>query len=579
MVTLHKYKNLAFSIALFALLPAFSYAADFNIYPQAGTFGSKQEFEINLKIDSAGETVNAAQAKLKFSPNIIEVKSISKDGSIFNFWLQEPKLSNTDGTIEFIGGTPSGFSGSSLQVLKIIFTAKGVGQSDISFVDASITAADGSGTNVLSKSNGANLVISSVSSVPKPESAPILTPAPIIRKPTQAAGLPATPEVSISLYPNSANWYNFVSQFTPSWKLPSDISGLNTALNTNPNFTVPPVSEGLFESETFPAITKDGIYYFHIRFQNNKGWGPTAHYRIAVDSQPPVPFKIDVKTGLASDDPSPKLSFNVADSLSGIDRYEVVINSGKPIVINNPEYSFLPSPPGQYTARVRAYDKAGNSVEDRIQIEILPIEMPSVGFITKKMVLGSDILFDVKGSAIPDTSVIITIEDDDQLLVLQTESRVDVRGEWEFRLDRELRRGDYFVTVKAKDSRGALSLPTDPIKISYAEKAVISFFGLDITLSGLIIILVIASMAAAVWFYREALLHLARSQRESVIISRDLRNAFNIIKEDLDKIAVIVKKDASVDAKALELDVVSKKIKGTLNKIEEYSSKDIEKLR
>ncbi len=578
MIILNKYRHLAFSITLFAFLPALSYAADFNIYPQAGTFGAKQEFEVSIKIDSAGETINAAQAKLKFSPNIMEIKSISKDGSIFNFWLQEPKLSNTDGTIEFIGGTPSGFSGSSLQVLKIIFTAKGIGQSDISFIDASITAADGSGTNILSKSNGANLVISSVSSVPKPESAPIATPTPITRKPTQATGLPATPDVSISLYPNPANWYNFVSQFTPSWKLPSDISGLNTALNTNPNFTVPPVSEGLFESETFPAITKDGIYYFHIRFQNNKGWGPTAHYRIAVDSQPPVPFKIDVKTGLASDDPSPKLSFNVADSLSGIDRYEVVINSGKPIIINDSEYSFLPSPPGQYVTRVRAYDKAGNSVEDRVQIEILPIEMPSVSFVTKKIVLGSDMLFNIKGSAIPNASVVITIEDDNQSLVLQTESNVDVRGEWEFRLDRELRRGDYSVTVRAKDSRGALSLPTDPIQISYAEKAVISFFGLDITLSGLLIIFMIGGILAAGWFYRETFMHFAKSQRESVIINRDLKNTFDAVRKGLNKIADIIKKDVPIEVRELEFNAISKKVENTLDKTEEYLSKDIEKL-
>lgn len=579
MSILNKYEYLTLSILIFVFWPAFSYAADFNIYPKTGTFGAKQEFEINLKIDSASETINAAQAKIKFPANIIEVKSISKEGSIFNFWLGEPTFSNTDGIIEFIAGTTSGVSGSYLQVLKITFTTKGTGSSEISFIDSSITAADGSGTNVLAKANGANLTISSTSSVPKSESIPVPTPVPVIRKPVEATVLPAVPGISVSLYPNPASWYNFVSQFTPSWKLSPDISGLNTAFNTNPNFVVPPDSEGLFESKTFPAVDKDGIYYFHIRFQNSKGWGSTVHYRIAVDTQPPIPFKIDVKTGLASDEPSPKIVFNTADSLSGIDRYEIVVNSGKPVVINTSEYSLLTSPPGQYMVKVMAYDKAGNSIEDRIQIEILPIEMPSINSITKKIVLGSDNILEMKGSAIPDENVEITIEDSHKLLVLQTDSKVDAQGIWSFRLERELRRGDYFVTIRTKDSRGALSLPTNPAKVSYVEKAVISLFGLDITLKDLLIIVTIGGILAAGWFYRKTLLRLARSQRESVIISRDLSNAFDMVKGDLDKISGIVKKDGSSKIKILELNVISKKIKDTLDKVEKYSSEDIEKLR
>ncbi len=564
---------------VFVFWLSFSYAADFNISPQTGIFGAKQEFEINLKIDSAGETINAAQAKLKFPANVVEVKNISKDGSIFNFWLQEPKFSNADGTIEFIGGTPSGVSGSSLQVLKITFTAKGTGSSNISFVDASITAADGSGTNILSKSNGANFTISSVSVVPKSETISIPTPVPVTRKPTQASGLPVIPSVIVSLYPNPANWYNFVSQFSPSWKLSSDISGLNTAFNTNPNFVVPPSPEGLFESKTFPEISKDGIYYFHIRFKNNVGWGPTVHYRIAVDTQPPIPFKINVKSGLASDNPSPKLSFNTADSLSGIDRYEVVINSKEPVIINSPEYSLLPSPPGEYVIVVKAFDEAGNSVEDRVKIEILPIEMPSISSITKKVVLGSDEALAAKGSAIPNASVVVTIEDNKKLLVLQSESTTNAQGVWEFRFDRELRQGSYFVTVRAKDSRGALSFPTSPVKVSFVEKPVISLFGVDVTLKDLLAILTVVGIFIALWFYREKLLHLAKSQRESIIISRDIKNAFSIIKEDLDKIAGIAKKEAPVNARELESNAISKKIKDTLDKVENYSSKDIEKLR
>ena len=579
MVRLNKYWYLMFGVAVFVFWFTFGYAADFDIYPQTGTFGSEQEFEINLKIDSAGETINAAQAKLNFPANIIEIKNISKDGSIFNFWLGEPEFSNTDGTIEFIAGTTNGVSGSSLQVLKITFKAKGIGSSDISFIDSSITAADGSGTNILSKSNGASFIISSTSTIPKSENVPIPTPVPVTRKPAQATGLPTTPSVSIALYPNPANWYNFVSQFTPAWNLPPDVSGLNTAFNTNPNFVVPPDSEGLFEAKTLPAISEDGIYYFHTRFQNNKGWGSTIHYRIAVDTQPPIPFKIEVKTGLISDNPSPKLAFNTNDSLSGVDHYDITVNSEEAVVIRESEYSLLPRQPGEYVIRVRAFDKAGNSIEDVAKIEILPIETPQITSINKKIILGSDDSLRMKGLAILGTNTIITIEDQNEFLVLQEEVATNPQGEWEFRLDRELRRGDYFVTVKARDSRGALSLSTGPIKVSYVEKAVISLFGLDVTLRGLIIILVIAGVLATLWFWRKTLLHLTKSQRESVIISRDLKNAFDLVKKDVDKMVGTIKNDVSADEKELEVKVISKNIGDTLDKIEKYLSKDIEQLK
>lgn len=172
----------------------------------------------------------------------------------------------------------------------------------------------------------------------------------------------------------------------------------------------------------------------------------------------------------------------------------------------------------------------------------------------------------------------VKIEDKDKFLVLQNEVTTNKSGEWEFRLDRELRRGDYLVSVRAKDSRGALSLPTEPVKVKFVEKPVISLFGLDITLRGLTFILIIAVILGALYFWRKTLLRLARSQRESIIISRDLKNAFEAVKKDVDRMAGMVKNDLSLDEKKLEVKVISKKIGDTLDKIEKYLDKDIEML-
>ena len=580
-------------IIFIAVLLAFvvssnAYAADFKVSPSGGTFGIGKTFSVDLKINTFGESINAAQGKLQFDPNTLEVKSISKEGSIFNFWLQEPTFSNDTGVIEFIGGTPSGVSGSSLQVISIAFSAKALGTSDLVFINASITASDGSGTNISGNATGASFSVSSSGGgalpgvIAKPAPEPVPVPTQITRTPVQASGIPAKANIKIPLYPNPDGWYNLVSNFTASWDLPPDISELSTALNQNPNFDVPKKSEGLFDGKTFPALDKDGVYYLHVRFKNNVGWGPVSHYRIAIDTQPPLAFNIDVTTGVKSDNPSPKLVFNTGDALSGIDSFKIIIEGEEPIVqaaAATPEYILKPHPPGAYMIRVVAEDKAGNGIEARAQVEILPIAMPEITSINKKVIVGTDDRLIIKGTAIADANVVVSIEDKDKFLILQNEVATNKSGEWEFRLDKELRRGDYFVSIKAKDSRGASSFPTEPVKIKFVEKPVISIFGLDITLRDLIVILAVAVVLGALWFYRKTLLRLARSQRESVIISRDLKNAFDTVKKDVDRIAGMVKKDIPLDEKELEVNVMNKKIGDTLDKVEKYLDKDIEQLK
>jgi len=577
-----------FLTALLVLVVASNtYAADFKVSPSGGTFGIGKTFNVELKINTFGESINAAQGKLQFDPKVLEVKSISKEGSIFNFWLQEPAFSNETGTIEFIGGIPSGVSGSSLQAVSIIFSAKALGTSDFVFINASITASDGSGTNISGNAVGASFNVSSgrggalpgVVVKPAPEQVPI--PAQITRTPVQASGLPTKPNIKVQLYPKPDGWYNLVSNFTVSWDLPPDVSELNTALNQNPNFDVSKKSEGLFDSKTFPALNQDGVYYLHVRFKNNIGWGSVSHYRIAIDTQPPLSFNVDIPTGVKSDNPSPKLVFNTGDALSGIGSFKIIIEGEEPITQEGAtvsEYILKPHPPGVYMIRVIASDQAGNSIESRAQVEILPLDMPEITSITKKIIIGTDDRLVIKGTAIADANVVVNIEDKDKFLVLQNDVETNKSGEWEFRLDRELRRGDYFVTVKAKDSRGALSLPTSLVKVKFVEKPVISLFGLDITLKGLIVILVVAGVLAASWFYRKTLLRLARSQRESIIISRDIKNAFDIVKKDIDGMAGMLKNNRSIEEKELEVNIMSKKIVDTLDKIEKYISRDIEKL-
>lgn len=150
-------------IGLVAIFANTAQAATLFFTPDTGEFGLNKEIVVDLKIDSDGVGVNAGQATISFPKDMLEVKSVDKTDSAFNFWLEEPSFSNTDGVITFVGGTPYGISGASIKVLHITFLTKSAGIANITFVDSAVTASDGSGTNVLSKTNDAAFTVSPAS--------------------------------------------------------------------------------------------------------------------------------------------------------------------------------------------------------------------------------------------------------------------------------------------------------------------------------------------------------------------------------------------------------------------------------
>ena len=146
---MHKNQKLSLSALLTSLLFYFSAvlvsAATLSILPKTGELKVNQNFILEIKVNAGDDSFNTAQATVDFPPDLLEVKSIdsSPSGSAFSFWLEEPSFSNSDGKINFIGGTTNGISGSAILILKINFFAKAPGEAFIRLSDAAVTAADG----------------------------------------------------------------------------------------------------------------------------------------------------------------------------------------------------------------------------------------------------------------------------------------------------------------------------------------------------------------------------------------------------------------------------------------------------
>lgn len=548
-------------------------AASFSFALDKQSFSVGEDFTVYLHIDSQGVAINAAQGTIQYPSDVIEVRSIDKSVSVFNFWLQEPTEASDKKSISFTGGSTGGLSGASLDVVKMVFRVKGVGTGSINVNNGAITASDGSGTNVLVGSKGIDIV-SSGQGQPNTQvttTAQVIPPiVPITRVAVPSAKLPVKPDVVVGLYPDPNAWNNASAPFLVQWTLPADITAVATSVNKDPA-AQPTKSEGLFDNKTFPHLDT-GIWYLHVQFKNNIGWGPVAHYRIAIDTIPPLPFDILLSSGASSTDPQPFISFSTSDQPSGISEYNIQIGGADPISVTEESLKLPLQAPGKHIVRVIARDNAGNSTEAIEEVEIIPIEAPKIGFVSKAVYIGEG-GFEVRGSGVPEYSVEIYIKDAvSEGTVLSASVSVDDDGNWFSKIDEPLKKGKYFVEVISRDSRGAMSIPVRSYAVTVSAKPIVTFAGVGVTPGALFIIITILLVGgfAAGWFVN--LRTGEQRKRKIVIAKRDIVNVFNLIKKDI-ATALAVKDD-----KPHEVRHHLEKAEKDIEKMEKYLVEGVEEI-
>ncbi|MEK7077103.1 MAG: hypothetical protein AAB967_02630, partial [Patescibacteria group bacterium] len=76
-----------FSLALFAL-PRIGEAAMLQFSPVRGSVKINQDITVDVTINSEEQTINGVQATIVFPDDKLQVTSLKKDTSTFNFWLE-----------------------------------------------------------------------------------------------------------------------------------------------------------------------------------------------------------------------------------------------------------------------------------------------------------------------------------------------------------------------------------------------------------------------------------------------------------------------------------------------------------
>src|SRR3989338_603868 len=258
-----------FAFAFLAITPQFAHAASLYFSPSSGTHAVGTSFTVSVYVSSADQAMNAASGIITFPQDKLEVTALSKTGSIFGLWVQEPSFSNSAGTINFEGiALNPGFTGASGKLITVSFRVKAAGTAILNFSSGSALANDGKGTNILIGLGNAQFSLGGAVEIGAPESV----------TPVELTGVPQAPKISSPTHPDPNKWYA-ASSAKFNWNTPKDITAVRLLIGKIPQ-AIPAITY------TSPLNSKeitdlaDGIWYFSARLKNSAGWGGVSHFRL-----------------------------------------------------------------------------------------------------------------------------------------------------------------------------------------------------------------------------------------------------------------------------------------------------------
>lgn len=545
--------------------------------PSAGSYAVDQNFTVGVYVSSSDQAMNAADGVISFPKDMLEVTSLSKNGSIFNLWVQEPSSSNALGTVNFEGIILNpGFTGSAGKIITVNFRTKAAGNAHITFSSGSVLANDGKGTNILSSLGDALFSVNVPATGPQ---------APQATTPSEITGVPLAPKISSPTHPDPEKW---CADNDPEfeWSLPKGTKGVNILADKNPNTNPGIRSDGVFSSYTYEDVDDD-VWYFHVRLKNAAGWGGISHFRFQVDTKPPEPFSVKFSDGKETEDPRPTITVDHKDTLSGIIGHcDIKIDEGEWIPSNyetmiekpdEPRTFRLPlQGPGKHTVLVKAFDKAGNYAVATEEFTIKPLELPTITDYPHELQSGKALI--VKGSTYPGAQVVIWLQkgkDDPQSQTVQS----DNNGDFTFVAGEKLQDGIYHLWAEVIDGRGARSGPTEKLTIAIEQPAVlkacssaVSFLAVIIPLVALILLLI-----SLLWFgwYRFSLMRRG-VKKEVGEAERALHKAFDLLKEEVrDQIELLEKVKTKRKLTEEEKKIV-RQLRKYLDNAEKFIRKEIE---
>lgn len=512
-------------------------AATLYLAPASGTYSVGKNFVVSVRVSTPSEAMNAADGVLNFPTDKLQVIGLSKTGSIFNLWVQDPSYSNSGatGNIHFEGVVLNpGFTGDG-KILEITFQVRSEGVASVSFASGSVLANDGEGTNIVSALNGGNYTLQK-SSVPTEPG--ILPPKPFLKHYIK------NPDGESVLFNNSDNgikWSN--NSYTKLvWSIPIGVDGVAEVFDDRSDTAASTKASGLFDSKTFNFL-EEGRHYYHLRFINSRGAGPILHYPLFVDLTPPEKFNITLSVGDLDKNGRrfpDRITFKTGDGLSGLDYYEVMVGDAAAVrtdqlIDGSGEFLLTKQKPGPKVVTVRALDKAGNFTDAKTQVTIESIDPPVIIDYPRHLVSPGQKLV-IVGTALPEANVEVSLQFDKKApLILSV--KVDGGGDWTVNYADPLPSGYYRITAKQILSTGLESDDSNPVYMS-VNSLFWKFFVWIWNVGGLLIlVLVIIALLAmlAYYYWHKFRMFRKKLRREAREVEESLARGVAKIKKELER--------------------------------------------
>jgi hypothetical protein len=326
-------------------------------------------------VNTGSDAINAVQATASFPTDLLEATAITQSG-LFTFWPIPPAYSNSTGKVNFAGGlTDPGYTGPSGSIVTITFKGKRAGTATITLGSVSILKNDGNGTDIFTGAGSATFTISAPAPVnpikptPEPEQP---------EEPEPAKEALSAPVVYSDTHPKQDSWY---ANSNPSfyWDKLNGAEGFSYSFDDQKN-TVPDDTIDGTDNKIKYNNTGDGAWYFHVKVLSEGGWSKTYHYRIQIDTTPPLEFDIRMEGENPTKLEEPKIHFATIDEHSGVDRYELSLDKEPYAVLKTDEtepFTFAKLPYGAHTTEVQAIDKAGNKQTSTLDFKIIKFSQES----------------------------------------------------------------------------------------------------------------------------------------------------------------------------------------------------------
>ncbi len=449
------------------------FAATLHFSPSSGTYDKNATFSVGVYVASPDQPMNAAGATVKFPADKLQVVSVSKTGSIIDFWAQEPSFSNATGEIKMEGVvlTP-GYQGAAGKILTVNFKGKSVGTAGISISSSSVLANDGIGTNILKSVSGASFVIKEAE-VKEPEVIKLDDLKPVEEDVVKEEVCEPDSIISSATHPGVVWRRENTAAF--SWDIEKDTLASKIAFDKNPDTEPTTINSPAIVEKRYENL-EDGIWYFHLSLQNNSGWSKTEHFKIKIDHTPPIIEASEVSR-LDLTDPKPIIKLSINDKISCVKSFEFSLN-GEIL-----DYEKLPNgnlrletiEPGEWELLITTYDRAGNKNEAFLPITVKALEVPEVVDYPAEINVGDKLV--IKGETIPNGNVEAKITSKRNNFLIREEFQ-SASGKFTFEQE-GLKKGIVFASFRVTDIRGAKSEWSKPVEIRVASDSFFSSLNIN----------------------------------------------------------------------------------------------------